>query len=122
MKRSMAARQARQRAAVILQVRAGQLTATVAARLLGLSRQAYYQWEQRALAAMLLALQERPRGRPRRQSDPQKEALQRHNQQLLRQLSLYEQKEKLRKLLTQPQGPTPGGSAKKKSRSPAAAA
>ena len=41
---------AKQRAAVILQVRSGQLTATAAAQTLGISRQQYYQWEQRALA------------------------------------------------------------------------
>ena len=53
-------RKARQRAALILKVRSGQLTATAAAQALGISRQAYYQWESRALKAMLAALEEQP--------------------------------------------------------------
>lgn len=99
MNRSLQARKARQRAALILKVRSGQLTATAAARRLGISRQAYYQWEQRALRAMLRALEELPRGRPRRQRDPQGEALLQQNQQLQKQLRLYEQKDRLRALL-----------------------
>jgi DNA-binding XRE family transcriptional regulator len=47
------AKQARQRAEVILKVRAGRMTAAHGARLLGVSRKTYYQWEQRALAGML---------------------------------------------------------------------
>ena len=44
---------ARQRAEVIFKVRSGQMTATDAAHALGISRQQYYQWEQRALQALL---------------------------------------------------------------------
>jgi transposase-like protein len=44
---------ARQRAELILKVRSGQLTATAAAQALGISRQQYYQWEARALQALL---------------------------------------------------------------------
>ena len=49
---------ARQRAELILQVRSGQLSATAAAQTLGISRQQYYQWEQRALSALLSAVEE----------------------------------------------------------------
>jgi len=48
----------------IIQVRAGLLTATAAADRLGISRKTYYQWESRALTAMLEALQPGQAGRP----------------------------------------------------------
>lgn len=62
---------ARQRAAVIFQVRSGQLTATAAAATLGISRQQYYQWEQRALSALLTSLDDQPTGRPKTPTDPE---------------------------------------------------
>jgi DNA-directed RNA polymerase specialized sigma24 family protein len=42
---------ARERAAIILQVRSGALTATEGAERLGISRKTYYEWEDRALQA-----------------------------------------------------------------------
>ena len=87
------------RASLILQVRAGQLTAQEAARQLGISRQAYYQWEKRALSALLAALEEQPKGRPKRQNDPEKEQLQIRVKELQAKLRLYEEKERLRKLV-----------------------
>jgi len=87
---------ARKRATLILQVRAGQLTAKEAARQLGLSRQRYYQWEQRALKALLHALADQPRGRPKARPDPNKSALQVRVNQLQARLRHYEQKEKVR--------------------------
>ena len=92
---------ARQRAEVIFQVRSGQLTATVAAQALGISRQQYYQWEQRALTALLSALENQPTGRPKTPADPEKEQLQRRVQQLEQQVRQQEQKEQLRQLLHQ---------------------
>ena len=92
---------ARQRAEVIFQVRSGQLTATAAAQVLGISRQQYYQWEQRALRALLQALADQPTGRPKGQTDPEKQALQRRVEQLEQQVQHYEQKETLRQLLNQ---------------------
>ena len=49
---------------MILQVRAGQMTATEAAKRLGISRKTYYQWEQRALSGMLAGLENGNPGRP----------------------------------------------------------
>jgi transposase len=49
--------QARLRAAVVFAVRSGQITAEEGARRLGVSRKTYYEWEQRALAAMTGALE-----------------------------------------------------------------
>lgn len=90
---------ARHRAEVILQVRSGQLTATQAAQQLGISRQQYYQWEQRALQALLTALENQPAGRPKLPTDPEKEALLRRVQQLEQQLRFHEEKDQLRQLL-----------------------
>jgi transposase len=104
------------RASLILQVRAGQLTAQEAARLLGISRQAYYQWENRALSAMLAALEEQPKGRPKRHTDPEKERLHSRVKELEAQLRLYEEKEKLRTLLKQMEESPSGSSPKKKLR------
>ena len=64
------------RASLILQVRAGQITAQEAAQQLGISRQAYYKWEQRALRALLQALEDQPKGRPAAPSNPEKNQLQ----------------------------------------------
>lgn len=90
---------ARQRAEVIFQVRSGQMTATQGAQLLGISRQQYYQWEQRALQALLSAVENQPTGRPKSPTDPEKESLQRRVQQLEQQVQQYEEKEQLRQLL-----------------------
>jgi transposase len=92
---------ARQRAEVIFKVRSGQMTATDAAQTLGISRQQYYQWERRALAALLQALEDQPSGRPKSPSDPEKEALQRRVQQLKKQVQQQEHREQLRQLLNQ---------------------
>jgi len=92
---------ARQRAAVILQVRSGQMTATAAAQTLGISRQQYYQWEQRALSALLSALEDQPTGRPKTPTDPEKEKLQRRVEQLEQQVQQQQQREQLRQLLSQ---------------------
>jgi transposase len=99
---------ARQRAEVILQVRSGQMTATAAAQTLGISRQQYYQWEQRALQALLSALEDQPTGRPQTPRDPEKEGLQRRVEQLEQQVQQQEQREELRRLLDQwEQSPLP---------------
>lgn len=92
---------ARQRAEVIFKVRSGQMTATEAAQVLGLSRQQYYQWEQRALQALLAALENQPTGRPKNPTDPEKEALQRRVQQLEQQVLEHQRREQLRQLLSQ---------------------
>lgn len=88
-----------QRAALILQVRAGQLTVEQAARQLGISRQRYYQWEKRALEAMLTALEDQPKGRPKGESDPEKETLQQRVTELEEQVQLFQEREELRELI-----------------------
>jgi transposase len=92
---------ARERATLIFKVRSGQLTATAAAQTLGISRQQYYQWEQRALQALLQALEDQPKGRPKGPTDPEKQALQRRVRHLEQQVQHLEQKEHLRQLLNE---------------------
>ena len=92
---------ARQRAELILQVRSGQMTATQAAKTLGISRQAYYQWERRALQAMMSALEDQPTGRPKHPVDVEKQKLNDRIQQLEHQLQEHEQNEELREILSQ---------------------
>src|SRR5215469_5681579 len=92
---------ARQRAEVIFKVRSGQMTATAAAQSLGISRQQYYQWEQRALQALLSSLEDQPTGRPKTPTDPEKEQLQHRVEQLEQQVQAYQQQEQLRQLLQQ---------------------
>ena len=102
------------RASLILQVRTGQLTAQQAAQQLGISRQAFYKWEKRALKALLNALEEQPPGRPKGQSDPEKEQLKTRVEQLERQVRLYEQREQLRELLKEMEESAQTGSSTKK--------
>lgn len=90
---------AQRRAELILQVRSGQMTATDAALALGISRQQYYEWEKRALTALLTALTDQPTGRPKSPTDLEKEHLQRRVQQLEQQVQRYEEREELRQLL-----------------------
>jgi transposase-like protein len=103
-----------QRASLILQVRSGQITAQEAARQLGISRQAYYQWERRALQALLSALEDHPPGRPKKTTDPEKDQLQSRVEALERQVRLYEQRDQLRTLLKQMEEPDGSGSSTKK--------
>ena len=61
---------AKKRAEVILQVRAGTITATEGAQRLGVSRKTYYEWERRGLGALLEALEDQPPGRPPKPDNP----------------------------------------------------
>jgi transposase len=103
-----------QRASLILQVRAGQITAQEAAQQLGISRQAFYKWERRALKALINALQDQPPGRPKAASDPEKEQLQNRVNELERKVRLYEERDQIRALLKQMEEPGPPGSSTKK--------
>ena len=69
--------QAQLRASVIMRVQKGEITAKEGARLLGVSRKTYYQWEKHGLSGLLAKLEGKKPGRPSRQIDPEKEALKR---------------------------------------------
>jgi len=104
---------ARQRALLILQVQTGQITATAAAQQLGLSRKSYYQWEKRALEALIQSQEPQAPGRPRKASDPEKEQLRQQVTQLEEHIHQLEQVLELRQVVQK----LPGSGAKKNSRS-----
>jgi transposase len=79
---------ARERALVILQVRSGALTAKEGAKLLGVSRKTYYEWEEKSLKAMALALENHPAGRPPVPVDEEKETLRERIQELEKKLDV----------------------------------
>ena len=90
---------ARDRALVILQVRSGLLTAKEGAKLLGVSRKTYYEWEERSLKAMALALENRPSGRPSVPVDEEKEGLRERIQELEKKLDLAKKTIEVKELL-----------------------
>jgi transposase len=97
--RQKAQKLARKRAIVILEVRSGALTAKEGAKLLGVSRKTYYEWEGRSLEAMALALENRPAGRPPAFVDDEKEALRERVQELEKKLSLAEKTIEIKEIL-----------------------
>ena len=90
---------ARERAMVILQVRSGALTAKEGAKLLGISRKTYYEWEEKSLKAMTLALENHPAGRPPVPVDEEKETLRERIQELEKKLDLTEKTIEVKELL-----------------------
>ena len=95
---------ARERALVILQVRSGVLTAKEGARVLGVSRKTYYEWEEKSLKAMSLALENRSSGRPPLSLDPEKEALRERVRELEKKLDLAEKTIEVKDLLAAYEG------------------
>ena len=91
---------ARERASIILQVRSGALTATEGAERLGISRKTYYEWEDRALKAMALALENHSPGRPSVPPDAEKEDLQSKVRDLEKRLYLAEKTIEVKDLLS----------------------
>jgi transposase len=107
---------ARERASIILQVRSGALTATEGAERLGISRKTYYEWEDRALEAMALALEDHPPGRPPILLDAEKEELQERVRDLEKKLYLAEKTIEVKDLLSAYETFRAGGSKKNKGR------
>src|SRR5512136_517996 len=103
---------ARERASIILQVRSGALTATEGAERLGISRKTYYEWEDRALEAMALALENHPAGRPPTPLDAEKEGLQTKIRDLEKKLYLAEKTIEVKDLLSAYETFRPGGAKK----------
>ena len=93
-------RLARERASIILQVRSGAITATEGAERLGISRKTYYEWEDRALKAMSLALENHSPGRPPVPLDAEKEELQKKVVDLEKRLYLAEKTVEVKDLLS----------------------
>jgi transposase len=84
---------------VILQVRSRALSAKEGAHLLGVSRKTYYEWEEKSLKAMALALENRPGGRPPTPVDEEKEMLRKRVQELEKKLSLAEKAIEVKEIL-----------------------
>jgi transposase len=85
----------------IIQVRAGLLTAKAAADHLGISRKTYYQWESRALSAMLEALQPGHPGRPAAERDPEAEQIAAERDRLKLQCQDLEQRALIQRVLAE---------------------
>ncbi len=90
---------ARQRALLILQVQAGAITATEAARALGISRKTYYQWEARALHGLLEAVTQQPPGRPPQPDRPKERQLQAKVVRLQKELDQAQESREIRAAL-----------------------
>jgi transposase len=90
---------ARQRAAVVVAVRSGQITAEEGARRLGVSRKTYYEWESRALQAMTEAMEDKAPGRPSMPKDEEKERLQEENTELRKKLFVAQKTVEVRDML-----------------------
>jgi len=98
-----------------MKVRCGLMTATEAARLLGVSRKTYYKWEQRGLAALLVGLQEQTGGRPEIPRQEQREAeVEKQLAQLRRENELLQKRMQLKDLAHQLQLQAEKDRAKKK--------
>lgn len=91
--------QAKQRATLILQVQSGQLSASQAARQLGMSRKTYYQWEKRALQGLMQGLEPGQPGRPSSQPSREVQQLRRKVQELEQKLETTEKVARLRELI-----------------------
>ena len=98
-KREKQRKLARERASVILQVRSGALTAKEGAKRLGVSRKTYYEWEEKSLKAIALALENRPAGRPPAPVDEEKETLRERIRELEKKLDLAEKTIEVKELL-----------------------
>jgi transposase len=107
---------ARERASIILQVRSGALTATEGAERLGVSRKTYYEWEDRALAAMAEVLENHPPGRPPTPLDVEKEELQAKVRDLEKKLYLAEKTIEVKDMLSAYEAFRAGGLKKNKAR------
>ncbi|MCK9378289.1 MAG: helix-turn-helix domain-containing protein [Syntrophobacterales bacterium] len=84
---------------LIMRVQVGQLTASEAARQMGVSRKTFYQRAQRGLEGMVAALAPRPTGRPGEARDTEKEALLAKTAQLQREKLELQQLLRVRELL-----------------------
>ena len=90
---------ARELAGVILRVRSGQITATEGARILGISRKTYYQWEKKALEGMMSQLEPQAPGRPEIKINPEVEAMKMKIARLEKELEVASQTAEVRAIL-----------------------
>jgi transposase-like protein len=107
---------AQKRARLILQVQGGQLTATEAAAQLNVSTKTYYEWQQRALDALVSAMIDRPTGRPGTEEDPEVKSLRRENADLKEKLALSTRAEEVKEMIRRELASLEAGQKKQKAR------
>jgi hypothetical protein len=90
---------AQSRMQVILRVLAGQMTATAGAQALGISRQTFYDWQNRALHALDQALTDQPPGRPPTPPDPEQDRLRAQVSTLEADLETFQRAQRIREVL-----------------------
>lgn len=90
---------ARKRAEVVFAVRSGKMTAEEGARVLGVSRKTYYEWESRALLAMTAAMEDKAPGRPPQPQDEEKLHLQEQVLELEKKIFVAEKTVEVRDML-----------------------
>ena len=91
--------EAKSRAEMILQVRSGAMTATQAAKVLGVSRKTYYEWETKGLKGLMAGLENQEAGRPKTAPSPREAQLEAKVADLQKKLQVAEQTAQIRKLL-----------------------
>lgn len=91
MSRKQRAAQARLRVELIVKVRSGLLSASEAAKQLGVSRKTYYKYEKRFLSGGLSAVEDQEAGRPTKKTDPEKEQLKKKVEQLEKEMTVLKQ-------------------------------
>ena len=97
-----------------MKVRCGLLTASQAARQLGVSRKTYYKWEERGLSALLGSLEDQPAGRPAQPVDRHRQALEKQLVQAQRETALMRHKMALKDVLMELKLPETGSDRAKK--------
>lgn len=87
---------ARERAMMIVQVRAGKMTVREASQALDVAPKTYHEWEKRGLEAMMAGVTDREPGRPSTAPDPELLRLQRKVKELETHVMLMEKTAELR--------------------------
>ena len=106
--------QARLRAELIMKVRCGLITASEAAKQLGVSRKTFYKWEQRGLNALLDHVTDQASGRRPNPSDDRCQSLEKQLAEANRQIDLLNHKMALKDVLMELKLPKTGGDRAKK--------
>lgn len=107
-------RKARLRAEVILKVQSGLITAKEGAKLLGVSRKTYYQWEKKGLSGLMGSLLEKESGRKPKKTDTEKEALKEENDALKKEVNRLRASLHIKKVMEPENGSRSGTGIEKK--------
>jgi transposase len=89
------------RAEAIIRVCAEKISATEAAKELGVSRKTYYQWQRKGLEAMMEALHDGQGGRPSLKEDPRMHKLQEQNRRLQIENELLQMRLDIQKIMAE---------------------